>query len=52
VDILPLEGGGYSVIEVNGIPGWRGLQAATGVDVADRLVEHVLWSAKGGGISK
>ena len=42
VDILPIEGGGYTVIEVNGIPGWRALQAATGVDVADRLVEYVL----------
>ncbi len=42
VDILPIEGGGYTVIEVNGIPGWRALRAATGVDVADRLVEYVL----------
>jgi len=42
VDILPIEGGGYTVVEVNGIPGWRALQAATGVDVADRLVEYVL----------
>ena len=29
------------VVEVNGIPGWRALQAATGVDVADRLVARV-----------
>lgn len=42
VDILPIEGGGYSVIEVNGIPGWRGLQAATGVNVADHLIDYVL----------
>ena len=42
VDILPLEAGGYAVIEVNGIPGWRGLQRATGVNVADLLLEHVL----------
>lgn len=42
VDILPTEEGGYTVIEINGIPGWRGLQAATGVDVAERLVEYVL----------
>ncbi len=42
IDILPIEGGGYTVIEVNGIPGWRALQAATGVDVADHLVEYVL----------
>jgi glutathione synthase/RimK-type ligase-like ATP-grasp enzyme len=42
VDILPMEGGGYTVVEVNGIPGWQGLQEVTTVDIADRLVEHVL----------
>jgi RimK family alpha-L-glutamate ligase len=42
VDILPCEGGGYSVIEVNTIPGWRALRAATGVDAAQALVDHVL----------
>ncbi len=42
VDILPLEDGGHAVIEVNGIPGWRGLQKATGINVADRLIDHVL----------
>ena len=42
VDILPLQGGGYTVIEVNGIPGWRGLQAATGMDAAEHLVDYVL----------
>jgi RimK family alpha-L-glutamate ligase len=47
VDVLPLEGGGYSVIEVNGIPGWRGLKAATGVDAAEHLVDHIL-SGTGG----
>jgi glutathione synthase/RimK-type ligase-like ATP-grasp enzyme len=29
------------VIEVNGIPGWRGVEEATGVDVAAALVEHL-----------
>lgn len=42
VDILPLEDGSYTVIEVNGIPGWRGLQRATGINLADRLVDYVL----------
>jgi RimK family alpha-L-glutamate ligase len=42
VDILPIEGGGYTVVEVNGIPGWRGLKAATGVDVAEYVVNYVL----------
>lgn len=38
------DGGGSAtlhVVEVNGIPGWRGLQAATGVDVAELLVDRV-----------
>ena len=42
VDILPREDGGYTVIEVNTIPGWRALKAATGVDAAERLVDYVL----------
>ncbi len=42
VDILPIEGGGYTLTEVNGIPGWRGLQSATGVDVAELLLDHIL----------
>jgi RimK family alpha-L-glutamate ligase len=42
VDILPVEGGGHMLLEVNGIPGWRALQAATGVNVADRLVAYIL----------
>ena len=42
VDLLPLAGGGYTVIEVNGIPGWRGLRAATGVNAAEHVVDYVL----------
>jgi RimK family alpha-L-glutamate ligase len=42
VDILPGEDGRYYIIEVNGIPGWRGLQAATGVDVAELLADYIL----------
>jgi glutathione synthase/RimK-type ligase-like ATP-grasp enzyme len=29
------------VLEVNGIPGWQGLQEATGLDIAAVLVEHI-----------
>jgi RimK family alpha-L-glutamate ligase len=36
VDLL-----GDNVLELNGIPGWHGLQHATGVDVAAALVAHV-----------
>jgi RimK family alpha-L-glutamate ligase len=38
VDLLPGPGGAVYVLEVNGIPGWRGLQEATGVDVADAII--------------
>jgi RimK family alpha-L-glutamate ligase len=36
VDLL-----GEHVIELNGIPGWHGLQEATGADVATALVTHL-----------
>ena len=36
VDLL-----GDHVLELNGIPGWHGLQKATGVEVAPALVAHV-----------
>lgn len=41
VDLLPEPGGDVHVIEVNGIPGWQGLQQATGVDVAAAVVDHL-----------
>jgi RimK family alpha-L-glutamate ligase len=41
VDLLPSRDGSVFVVEVNGIPGWRGLQQATGLDVAGAIVEHV-----------
>jgi RimK family alpha-L-glutamate ligase len=41
VDVLPARDGSTYVLEVNGIPGWQGLQQATGVDVAVSIVEHV-----------
>lgn len=41
VDLLPAQDGTVYVLEVNGIPGWRGLQEATSFDVAGALVEHV-----------
>lgn len=41
VDLLPLRDGRLSVLEVNGSPGWRGLQPATGVDIASAIVEHL-----------
>lgn len=41
VDLLPAHDGVY-VLEVNGIPGWRGLQTATSIDVAAAIVDHLL----------
>jgi len=41
VDLLTGPDGTTYVLEVNGIPGWRGLQEATGLDIAGRLVDHL-----------
>jgi RimK family alpha-L-glutamate ligase len=41
VDILPARDGSLYALEVNGIPGWQGLQHATGLDVAGAIVEHL-----------
>ena len=41
VDLLPARDGGVFVLEVNGVPGWEGLQRATGIDVAGALVDHL-----------
>ena len=46
VDILKAGGGGYYVTEVNGIPGWKGLQTTTEVDIAGKIVEHVVELAR------
>jgi RimK family alpha-L-glutamate ligase len=41
VDLLRGADGRDYVLELNGIPGWHGVQGATGFDVAAALVEHV-----------
>jgi len=41
VDLLPARDGTVWVLEVNGIPGWRGLQQATSLDVAAAIVEQL-----------
>jgi RimK family alpha-L-glutamate ligase len=41
VDLLTGRDGQTYVLEVNGIPGWRGLQQATGLDVAGMLVDYL-----------
>lgn len=46
VDLLPARDGRVYVLEVNGVPGWEGLQQATGIDVAGALVDHIAASAR------
>ena len=41
VDLIQSPDGTVWVLEVNGIPGWEGLQQATGRDVASAIVEHL-----------
>jgi RimK family alpha-L-glutamate ligase len=41
VDLVRAGDGREYVLELNGIPGWHGLQKATGADVAAALVAHV-----------
>src|SRR5262249_33339712 len=41
VDLLPGRDGSVSVLEVNGIPGWQGLQEATGLDVTGAIVDQL-----------
>jgi RimK family alpha-L-glutamate ligase len=42
VDLLPAADGTVYVLEVNGIPGWEGLQTATGIDVAATVIDQLL----------
>lgn len=42
VDLLPAEDGRTYVLEVNSVPGWRGLQKTTSKDVAGVIIDHVL----------
>jgi len=43
VDLVASREGAVYVLEVNGIPGWKGLQQATDIDVAGAIVEHLVW---------
>jgi RimK family alpha-L-glutamate ligase len=42
VDLLPARDGPVYVLEVNGIPGWEGLQGATGLDVAGAVIDQLV----------
>lgn len=46
VDLLPARAGGLVVLEVNAVPGWRGLAAATGIDVAAEVLGELLGGSR------
>jgi ribosomal protein S6--L-glutamate ligase len=41
VDLLPARSGGWYVLEVNAVPGWRALAPVTGIDVAAEVVRFL-----------
>jgi RimK family alpha-L-glutamate ligase len=42
VDLLRADDGRWLVVEVNGIPGWHGLQQTTAVDIAGVIADHAV----------
>jgi RimK family alpha-L-glutamate ligase len=42
VDLMRSEDGKDYVVEINSIPGWRGLQKTTTQDIAGLIIEHVM----------
>ncbi|MDI6639529.1 MAG: RimK family alpha-L-glutamate ligase [Methanocellales archaeon] len=42
VDILESESGEHYVVEVNTIPGWKGLQSTTKTNIAEKIIDYVL----------
>ncbi|MEO6811919.1 MAG: RimK family alpha-L-glutamate ligase [Isosphaeraceae bacterium] len=41
VDLLPVGPEGFTVLEVNAVPGWRALARATGIDVAAEILNDL-----------
>ena len=48
IDLLSTEDGRVLVIEVNGIPGWRGLQQTTDIDIAGVIADHAIATVERG----
>lgn len=42
VDLLPARDGTVHVLEVNGIPGWSGVQTTTSTDIAGAIIDHLV----------
>jgi RimK family alpha-L-glutamate ligase len=41
VDLMPAEDGKTYVIEINSIPGWRGLQSTTSLNIAQAIIDYL-----------
>jgi RimK family alpha-L-glutamate ligase len=48
VDLLPARDGTVHVLEVNGIPGWSGIQTVTETDIAGAIVDRLVDCASAG----
>ena len=48
IDLLPAADGRVLVLEVNGVPGWRALEASTGHDVTGAVAEYLIQTAAKG----
>jgi ribosomal protein S6--L-glutamate ligase len=46
VDLLPALDGRVLVLEVNAVPGWRGLESVAGPEVAEAVVDHVVAASR------
>jgi RimK family alpha-L-glutamate ligase len=46
VDLMRAEDGRTFVVEINSIPGWRGLQKTTRINIADEIIDRVLISTR------
>lgn len=42
VDLMESEDGETYVVEINSIPGWRGLQKISGANIAEQVIDYVL----------
>ncbi len=53
IDLLFKEGGGYTICEANTFPGFKGLEKASGVNIAEKILESMQRTLeKKGGISR
>ncbi len=53
IDLLFKEGGGYTICEANTFPGFKGLEKASGVNVAKKILESMKRQLeKSGGVSR